>query len=455
LDGLAGSGKSALAQTIAELCAERNTLAASFFCSRGSVERKDPRRLFLTIAYQLCLSIPELKGSILRVFADDPSIPDRTIRDQLQQLIVNPLLSADPPSRPPMVVIIDGFDEFGDSHEARAIITLLSEALHHHRFFLRFLITSRREIHIQAKLQDPKVQQTIQSIRLNDYDTHGDIRTFLVLRFKEICQSHFDVMRGVPEPWPSDHDLAKLVKKSGKLFIYASTITKFVESAHEHPERRLQLALSDNPNTTDGPHAELDQLYQQVLSATPFTIFSRMILGAIILLCDPLSVRDLVNLFHLTEGDLRLALRGLHSILLLPDEIHRPVQTVHGSLPDFLMERERSGTYFLDPNICHANIARYCLMLLNQGRLEDELLDPVTKQLDGALHYASRYWAYHLSKASCHDLDPRLLLAMIWFIADSIPFWTYLLGLSGGSRNAISSLQHAQDWLKVRLLLLL
>ncbi|KAF8066467.1 hypothetical protein FPV67DRAFT_1417372, partial [Lyophyllum atratum] len=39
LHGPAGAGKSAIAQTVAETCAERGQLAASFFFSRGSYRR--------------------------------------------------------------------------------------------------------------------------------------------------------------------------------------------------------------------------------------------------------------------------------------------------------------------------------------------------------------------------------------------------------------------------------
>ena len=52
LHGPAGAGKSAIAQTVAEICAERGQLAASFFFSRSSPDRNALKHLFPTIAVQ-------------------------------------------------------------------------------------------------------------------------------------------------------------------------------------------------------------------------------------------------------------------------------------------------------------------------------------------------------------------------------------------------------------------
>ncbi|KAF8801497.1 hypothetical protein BYT27DRAFT_7262035 [Phlegmacium glaucopus] len=66
LYGPAGAGKSAIAQSIAELCHNANILAASFFFSCMAVGRNDKSRLIPTLVYQLCLSMP----AILRYVED-------------------------------------------------------------------------------------------------------------------------------------------------------------------------------------------------------------------------------------------------------------------------------------------------------------------------------------------------------------------------------------------------
>ena len=58
LNGPAGAGKSAIAQTIAERYKD-NRLAASFFYLRNTPDRGAADRLFVTLAWQLAKSIPE------------------------------------------------------------------------------------------------------------------------------------------------------------------------------------------------------------------------------------------------------------------------------------------------------------------------------------------------------------------------------------------------------------
>ncbi|KAF9077459.1 hypothetical protein BDP27DRAFT_1179511, partial [Rhodocollybia butyracea] len=65
LYGPAGAGKSAIAQTFAEACARNGTLlVGSFFFWRTDTSRNNPQMLFTTIAYQMAMSIPELRPKI-------------------------------------------------------------------------------------------------------------------------------------------------------------------------------------------------------------------------------------------------------------------------------------------------------------------------------------------------------------------------------------------------------
>lgn len=91
LHGPAGSGKSAIAQTICETAAESGQLLASFFFWRASADRNTIRKLFLTLAYQIALSSPARRVEIEKVVAREPSIVDRPIPIQLERLIVQPL----------------------------------------------------------------------------------------------------------------------------------------------------------------------------------------------------------------------------------------------------------------------------------------------------------------------------------------------------------------------------
>ena len=59
LKGVAGCGKSTIAQTFAERSAARKQLVASFFCSRDFPDRRNLRLIFPTLAHDLAYQHPD------------------------------------------------------------------------------------------------------------------------------------------------------------------------------------------------------------------------------------------------------------------------------------------------------------------------------------------------------------------------------------------------------------
>ena len=53
LNGLAGTGKSTIAQTFAEICFANGKLGASFFCSRDFNDRSNLQSILPTLTFQL------------------------------------------------------------------------------------------------------------------------------------------------------------------------------------------------------------------------------------------------------------------------------------------------------------------------------------------------------------------------------------------------------------------
>ncbi|KAJ7679791.1 hypothetical protein B0H14DRAFT_2173500, partial [Mycena olivaceomarginata] len=74
LYGPAGAGKSAIMQTLCQRLEECGRLGGSFFFKRGHHTRGNAQVLFATLAYQLALHNPILKGPISESTEDDPSV---------------------------------------------------------------------------------------------------------------------------------------------------------------------------------------------------------------------------------------------------------------------------------------------------------------------------------------------------------------------------------------------
>ena len=71
LNGLAGTGKSTIAQTVAECIFAGGHLGASFFCSRDFEDRSDLHSIFPTLAFQLAHKYPHFRSHLV-------SFSDRT-----------------------------------------------------------------------------------------------------------------------------------------------------------------------------------------------------------------------------------------------------------------------------------------------------------------------------------------------------------------------------------------
>ncbi|EEB89972.1 hypothetical protein MPER_11880 [Moniliophthora perniciosa FA553] len=93
LYGPAGAGKSAIAQTIAEMAHDQDTLAGSFFFWRGDPKRNNPKYIFLSLAHDIAHSIPELREHIEQAIRANPRILQASLEDQFEKLILAPYYS--------------------------------------------------------------------------------------------------------------------------------------------------------------------------------------------------------------------------------------------------------------------------------------------------------------------------------------------------------------------------
>jgi hypothetical protein len=192
LNGLAGIGKSTVAQTIAEQCDQQGHLGANFFFSRQDDERSNPHRVFSTIAYQLAGSSPSFRTAIALAAEANKDPADTTIAIQLRDFIITPLQNiADPPRR--LVVVVDALDECrNEDGSVQAILRLLATELGRVPFPLKFLITSRPEHHILAGFSLPSIRATSELLVLHDIETsvvQSDIEKFVRYRLSLISET--------------------------------------------------------------------------------------------------------------------------------------------------------------------------------------------------------------------------------------------------------------------------
>ena len=279
--------------------------------------------------------------------------------------------------------------------------------------------------------------------------------------------------------WPSSSDVSVLCKKSAGLFIYASTVIKFISSQHHQPSKRLALLISLPQSTVYEGGSGIDPLYTGILTQAFHKMDSnipksdvqevyhnlRTVVGAVLLAFNPLSMRTLSELLSDfdTPSDISTTLRPLHSLLLVPDSIEDPVCAFHKSLPDFLTDPERckDKRFFVDCSVHHAELLLACLNLMKKGlkknicNLDDytalsEVKDLSNRQkiyIGGGLKYACHFWTQHLIMTPGRGPDTEEVeKAISKFFTTHLLYWIEVLIITGNLNVGVHAINNIQQW---------
>ena len=368
LNGLAGTGKSAIAQTFAEMSLAYGKLGASFFCSRNSRDRNNLQSIFPTLAFQLAYRYPLFRESLLQVLWANPQAAQQTLRWQMERLIVGPLETTSTST----LIIIDALDECKDGKPVSAILSILSRYVHQIPR-VKFFITGRPEPRIRSGFRLLTLQPIAGVFKLHEVErllVDIDIKLFIQTHLTKIATSRSDV--DATEEWPLPSDIDILCKKAAGLFIYASTVVRFVASQNYKPSDRLALLVSLPQNTIYEGRAGIDSLYSKILGHAYHDVDPdgqntdnpeayqrfRSVVGAVSLAFNPLSITSLSSLLgdFNTPSDFSTSLNHLHSLLLVPEAIEDPVQVFHKSFSHFLTDPNMSGPLCTP---CSQAVARY------------------------------------------------------------------------------------------------
>jgi len=466
LNGLAGTGKSTIAQTFSEMANSDNILGASFFCSREYLERKILKNIFPTLGYQLACRYPRFRAHLVKVIKRDPSVAHNSLISQLRDLLVDPL-SATGTS---CVIVIDALDECVDDQPASAILSVLGRLVSK-LSLVKFFITGRPEPRIRSGFRLPLLEPFTQIFLLHKVDpisVEGDIRLYLAEKLTAIAKRRSGL--DLPEMWPSDGDITLLVRKSSGLFIFASTLARFIESEHHEPRERLRLIVSKADNTSHEGASGVDLLYSQVLRDAfsgihEDSVFVNLkhILGAVVLAINPLSRDGLVKLLNIDSAVISTTLRHLHSVILVPTDGSKEVRVFHKSFPDFLQDSNRCQDlrFHIDPSTRHGDMAQNCLALM--GKLtanpctlppfamnEDvpDLLQLLNDKLGSGLRYACKHWSTHLLFSSTSGgASDQLVASTSLFLDHNVFPWMEVMSLEGHLEGVIHSMNQLLDWL--------
>ena len=467
MNGLAGTGKSTIAQTVAEKLFADGRLGASFFCSRDFEDRSDLKFILPTLAVQLARTYAEFRSVFVPLVQLDPEIAHESLYGQMEKLIVQPLVE----SNISTVIVIDALDECKDEDFASAILSVLG------RFVakipkVKFFLTGRPETHIREGIQLPPLVKATDVFILHEVEpdqVNDDVRLLFTNNFSGPGSSR----RGL-DGWPTEGQLDLLCKRAAGLFVHAMATIRFVNQAKKNPKRQLdRLLQSPESSSFEGKtkfkrNATLDSLYLSILQEAfddddpEHDLRARSVLGAVILAANPLSPTTIAALLGFDIDDVFPPLLSVSSLLVFQEDSDFPVRPFHKSFPDFITDPVRciNPRFRVRPSDQHAELLAGCLELMNQrlkqnicklpdGVMNSEVSDleeRIEQHVDPALQYACKSWYKHL----VGTIPVHIVPILHHFLEKNFLFWLEVLSVLDSAREAVDALGVVAKFLDVR-----
>ncbi len=479
--GAPGAGKSAIATTLIRQFSDER-LCAKFSAKRDIADRRDPKRVWRTLAFNLAGSHVGLKGTIMEALSTSSRYSETaSIEEQFRDLVVNAMKDQQCLSA---VVVIDALDECftEDNEDWRALLQTIASWADLPRSF-RLVVTSRNIPDIRSALAEVSHPISLTTGMEASIDAKSDTQLFFRTRFAEMQKDKKDM----PSDWPGEDVIQRLTEFAAGSFIWAKMVVEMVKL--EPVGRRLENILDGL-----GSIGNIDDLYGEMLIGALGQLHekernrSRSILAAIVLAKDPLRTSDLVDLLSsrdLSADETRRSVENvveeLSSIISMDD--NQLLRIPHKSFSDFLLDHDRSSaamkrlvpagreirSYLIDRREDSANIAIACLTLMNSMLMFNmceiknshwlnddipELEALISKNISTALIYACRFWAEHLKDSPRNELHlcaVQPLLKVLLY--EMVLYWLEVLSLVKDVSFVKELLPAAAEFLEVRVLL--
>ena len=341
-------------------------VVATLACDYRSDSYSSVDMIIDRLAYRLALRMPDYRAMILHMLCDNPE--RGTGKDRFNRLITEPLSRCINGNRDACIILIDGLDEA----KTTELLDFIVEYSPLFQPFFRFIITSRKETHIESRLKK-STRFDSSFIDLSDCSEQNDedIRSYYIKYIGEL-------LKGRPR---AEAFMQRLVKASDGIFYYAETIAPQLRedilsgadlSAYELPQGLDELLLRTMERKFG---AQTDYTAMQVYKDEFRTPLSMIAASPV-----PLPVSTLKQMMRWSDGAYRDFVRILGTLL----DVSEDICLFHKSFGDWL---NTTTTAFCAPKADGVRaLAKACNNDLEAGvdRLDDYELIHTTMLLRSA-----------------------------------------------------------------------
>lgn len=482
LHGVAGSGKSTIATTIADELRETHRLGAFLFFGRdaGKPEdvfnrkKSDPKEVIRTIAFQLAKTNP-----VIATHVADGALGitlDSSIAGMFEKLILDPLeaVSFAPNFEGPIVIMLDALDECGTESTRVELLRVLEMNFSKLPHGVRILITSRPIPDLRAVFSNTVSVRVVQL----DHESEAsrrDVSAYLSHKLTELFKS--TRVRTAREDKLLVENIRILCEAARGLFVWASTSYRHIAESKDGEFNALaNLVENIQSQARSEPKFGLDELYSNILKTQiqwdNEDIKLRFQRVLYLVLEDKLTlsiedVDDILNLSPRTSSS--FIVTNLQSVLAYTPGSRSRIRPLHASFSDFLKsDEQKQQPWYIDVTENSRYFTQQCcdsfdnmdrLLRFNICDFETsyklnidipELQSRIKEKISVELKDACVSWAKQL-----HILpfSPTVVDKLSHFLQNHMLFWLEVLSLIGEAGMAPSMLVDAIRWTAVSIVL--
>ena len=440
LRGSPGTGKTAIAKSIADSLARDKRLAGSFFWDKtGSRADTNTIELFpSTLASQLATFSRDYEALLVNCLLDRSSrnVLRLPLEKRTDSLIIEPMCSisqmfSSMGGRP--VVVLDGLDECGDGEVVAQLmkLVLLLDRLPHD---FMVLVSARPEPEIRDAFGTSHDVPCVYTDKISEDDTDHTIGEMVREGLAEIGRSR-------RADWgPSAGDLHTFVGTCRQLPVLAEIRIREVGILARSLtfQQAFHCVKEDAAMSKDLNDDYLRILRRAHFGVSPYMLSTyREVVGTIIVAREPLSARTISEILGISEGDVLAVLDPIGSIINAPTLGDDPVHFYHATAKEFLTgppQGDENDREFFFKDTKGVFLALPLLKVLNHNLKQNmaNTADSIPlgegrpidlKTISKYITYAARYWSMHLDLSSASE---ELWGELRLFLTTKLLFWLEL-----------------------------
>lgn len=446
LSGCAGSGKTAIAHSVAYICAQmHHSLGASFFFQAGHNLQNNPKYLIVSLARELSARNPEYAACLSEAIEAYPGIVHSSLANQFHCLLLRPASQVSAHAQP-TAIVIDALDE-GWSESLLDIIKSCANL----PSWLRIFITVRDDASILTRLRT-QTHISRREIDISSDSNHRDVRVYVGERLRTIASDRNLVN------WPTNITIDRMCNKADGLFVWAAVACNSIADIDLDPLEQFEELVGGGPLRDTKVSSRMDDLYLKVLSKCHLDeprALSRYheCVGTLLALKRPLSIPAIDKV--LGNKHAQLTYRPLSSVLPgLMNQPH-PIQIIHHSFREFITqevaENSPSKKYMVVPSEHNKFLALHCLKIIREELpivaehtelivdeerdTEGSILELREGVISEALWYACEYVMEHIDSVS--SPTPDLSEALAHFLRNDSYGWIAVCAMKGKCQESL------------------